>query len=135
MSLKIAGAAAALVFAAVQVVPQPAAGDSGDDLVKAVIGLTAIAIIANEVKKGKQAKAAAARAAAEAAEKDAEKRKAPPICRTPYRDGGNWRNDDGRICLPTPEVCMRETSRPGRSFVTFEYECMWSEGFRLSRRY
>ena len=104
-------------------------GSSGTgDLIKAVAGLTAIAIIANEVKKGKKAKQAAEEAAAAAAKA----KQGPQVCINPYWDGVSWRNTDGRICLPTPAVCLRETILSNRTVRRFDYECMWNEGFRLS---
>ena len=102
--------------------------DGAGDLIKAVAGLTAIAIIANEVKKGKKAKEAAEAQAAAAAKA----RQAPRVCNDPYWDGVSWRNRDGRVCLPTPAVCLRETIHSNRSVKRFDYECMWNEGFRLS---
>ena len=98
------------------------------DLIKAVAGLTAIAIIANEVKKGKKAKQAAEEAAAAAAKA----KQGPRVCTNPYWDGVSWRNRDGRVCLPTPAVCLRETILSNRTVRRFDYECMWKEGFRLS---
>ena len=104
-------------------------GSSGTgDLIKAVAGLTAIAIIANEVKKGKKAREAADAAAAAAAKA----KQGPQVCNNPYWDGVSWRNSDGRVCLPTPAVCLRETIHSNRSVKRFDYECMWNEGFRLS---
>ena len=101
---------------------------SSGDFIKAVAGLTAIAIIANEVKKGKEAKKAAAAATAAAAKA----KQGPQVCSSPYWDGVSWRNSDGRVCLPTPAVCLRETMLANRSVKRFDYECMWNEGFRLS---
>ena len=132
MSLKIIGAAAALAFVAAQTASSPAAaGENEDNLVKAAIGLAAIGMIASEVKRGKKAKAAAAAAAASAAKA----KSTPPICSSPYWDGSNWRNNDNRICIVTPQICMRETRKSGRNIVIFDADCMWREGFRLSARY
>lgn len=126
--------AISLAFFVVHATPAAKAGDS-DDLVKAAVGLAAIGIIANEVKRGKQKrKAAEAAAAATAAEKK-KRSSVPRNCRYGRWDGQNWRDSDGRICRPTPAVCLRETRRGNRNIVTFDSECMMKEGFRLSRRY
>ena len=134
--------AAALVIALAIAVPLGAAaknhkkggGDSGsgDDLFKAVAGLAAIAIIASEVKKGKKAKEAANAAAAAAAAADAKAKQGLQVCNDPYWDGVSWRNRDGRVCLPTPAVCLRETILANQALKRFDHECMWKEGFRLS---
>ena len=100
------------------------------DLIKAVAGLTAIAIIANEVKKGKKARQAAQEAQAAAAA--AKANQGPRVCVNPYWDGVSWRNKNGKVCLPTPAVCLRETILSNRTVRRFDYECMWNEGFRLS---
>ena len=128
--------AAALVVALAIAVPMGAFAEEQEqkknsgsgDLIKAVAGLTAIAIIANEVKKGNQAKQAAREAAAEAAKAN----QGPRVCVSPYWDGASWRNSDGRVCLPTPAVCLRESILSNRTVRRFDYECMWNEGFRLS---
>lgn len=137
MSIRIFGAAVLVTFAMSQFSMAPAAhaGDNADDLVKAVAGLAVIAIIANEVKKGNQARKSNLKAAQAAAAKQARKNRGPRVCQSPSWDGQVWRDADGRQCLPTPVVCKRETRRSGRNIVTFDSDCMWREGFRLSRRY
>lgn len=137
MSIRMFGAAVLTIFAMSQfsTAPTADAGNSSDDLVKAVAGLAVIAIIANEVKKGKQARKSNLEAAQAAAEEQAKKNRGPRICQSPSWDGQVWRDADGTKCLPTPVVCKRETRRSGRNIVIFDSDCMWREGFRLSRKY
>ena len=130
---------AVTVLIAAHVFSSPIKADSSD-LVKVAIGLTAFGIIANEINKSNQQEESldlkrATDAAAEAAAEAATTTDSPvlPLCISPVWDGKNWRNKDQRTCTPTPEVCKREIRRFGHEVVTFDFNCMQNEGFRLSK--
>ncbi|MCY3879721.1 MAG: hypothetical protein OXF74_11160 [Rhodobacteraceae bacterium] len=129
-------AVSALVLSSL-LVPATARADD-DDFLKAVAGVATIAIIASQIKKGKDAQRAANAAEAEAARLRADnarlraQRAKMPVCNSAYHDGSTWRNNDGRECRVTPQVCLRSQQRRGRTFSYFDSECMWNEGFRLS---
>ena len=128
-------AAAALL--ALQFAGAPARADD-KDLLKAVVGVGALALIANEARKERLRKErlrreAAARSARDAAQREINRTR---VCRSGHWTGNSWvERADGKPCLPTPRVCLRERWRGEFVVKYFESSCMRQEGFRLSQRY
>ena len=123
-------AAAALL--ALQFAAAPARADD-DDFLKAVVGVGALALIANEARKDRLRKEAAARSERSAAEREINRTR---VCRSGQWTGSAWvERADGKPCLPTPRVCLRERWRGDFVVKYFDFDCMNRVGFRLSRRY
>ncbi len=123
-------AAAALL--ALQFAGAPARADDKDFL-KAVVGVGALALIANEARKERLRKEAAARSARDAIEREINQTR---VCRSGHWTGTSWvERANGKPCLPTPRVCLRERWRGEFVVKYFESSCMKREGFRLSQRY
>ena len=123
-------AAAALL--ALQFTGAPAKADD-DDFLKAIVGVGALALIANEARKERLRKEAAARSARNAIEREINQTR---VCRSGHWTGNSWvEQADGKPCLPTPKVCLRERWRGEFVVKYFDSGCMKQEGFRLSRRY
>ncbi len=129
MLIRLPSVVAALVLGLSSGMNPTVASADSEDLFKAVAGLTAIAIIASEVKKKNEAKRAPV---IKSNLLPAARQRPPAVCNRPYQDGNVWRNSDGRVCLPTPRVCLRDRYVNGRSYYFFDADCMWNEGFRLS---
>ena len=123
---------AAAVLLALQFAGAPAKADD-DDFLKAIVGVGALALIANEARKERLRKEAAARSARNAIEREINQTR---VCRSGHWTGNSWvERADGKPCLPTPRVCLRERWRGEFVVKYFDSGCMKQEGFRLSRRY
>lgn len=143
MHLKLTGIATGLGMMIAQIMtPTSVLGDTAEDLIKVAVGLTAIGIIANEINKSNAKKKSldlkrATEAAAEVASESVlpKERQQIIICTSAQWDGQNWRNQNNKICTPTPEVCLREEQIYGRRIAKFDFQCMQKQGFRLSQKY
>ena len=130
-SARFLGIAAAALLA-LQFTGAPAKADD-DDFLKAVVGVGALAIIANEARKKRLRREAAARSERSAIEQEINRTR---VCRSGHWTGSAWvERADGKPCLPTPRVCMRERWRGEFVVKYFDSNCMKREGFRLSRIY
>ncbi len=121
----------AAVLLALQMEPTQARADD-DDTFKALLGVAALAMIAGQARQNRLEREAAAQSARNQVERRVEENR---VCRTPSWNGSNWQEPNGRPCLPTPSVCLRERWRGEFLLKYFDADCMRQEGFRLSRSY
>ena len=130
MSMKITAPLMVLAFFFAQIVGT--AASANEDLVKAVMGLTAIGIIANEIDKGNRAAVEAEREAELEAQRAAEL--AAERAAQAARNRAEAQNRE-REMASKMGFCMRQDSRLAGRAVFFDYECMQKQGFRLTSKY
>ncbi len=137
MIRKIAALFAASVLCSVSFTAVPAR--ASEDLVKAMAGIAAIAIIGNAIAKDNETSAGTTAKSPASVEKD--DTQLADSCDGAYWDGKRWVNDDGKPCVdsartaqsqPTPAVCLRERWQDSRLIKYFDKPCMKNAGFELS---
>ena len=126
----VLGMAVAVVLA-LQFSTSPARADDNDTL-KAVVGVAALALIANHARSQRLKREAAAQSARNAIEQEINRTR---VCQSANWTGRVWVEANGQPCLPTPKVCLRERWRGDFLVKYFDTDCMKREGFRLTQSY